>query len=250
MKIIPICSGKGGVGKTTTTIYLAQTLVHLGKKVLVIDYDFNRSLSKFMFTHFQKNEEEAITKNSYKMLFDDDSYERYIIKSTAGLDFIPAIERLKKVDIDFYDDLNLKYRFEKLLRSLNYEFVLLDLHNVVNVVLIAAIHSADHVISPMEYGSWSIDGTDDMLKVFKDIKSTIKKKIKFTVVPSRVSNSKLDELVEVCEHNGLNVSAFANINDNAVHTASNLGEFLNPKKHKAFERFLILANEVSNGRKK
>ncbi|RHX83276.1 ParA family protein [Leptospira stimsonii] len=250
MKIIPICSGKGGVGKTTNTIYLGQTLSHLGYKVLVIDFDFNRSLSKFMFSHFKINQNEAISKNSFNMLSDTDSFENYIFKTGQGIDFIPAVDRLKKVDLEFYDDPRLKFRFEKLLRNLNYDFILLDLHNVVNVVLLAALHCADHVISPLEYGTWSLDGTDDMLKVFKETEAGLKKKIKFTVVPSRISKNKIEELIEVCEHNGLYVSKFANINDNTVHTASNLGEFLNPKKHSAFDRFLILANEVANGRKK
>ncbi|MBM9578956.1 AAA family ATPase [Leptospira sp. 201903070] len=250
MKIIPICSGKGGVGKTTNTIYLAQTLSHLGNKVLAIDFDFNRSLSKFMFSHFNINENEAASKNSFNMLTDTESFENYIFKTGQGIDFIPAVERLKKVDLEFYDDPRLKFRFEKLLRELDYDFILLDLHNVVNVVLLAALHCADHVISPLEYGAWSFDGTDDMLKVFKETEAALKKKIKFTVVPSRISKNKIEELIEVCEHNGLNVSKFANINDNTVHTASNLGEFLNPKKHSAFDRFLVLANEVSNGRKK
>ncbi|MCG6195630.1 hypothetical protein DLM76_20685 [Leptospira yasudae] len=249
MKIIPICSGKGGVGKTTNTIFLGQTLSYLGYKVLLIDFDFNRSLSKFTLSRFGVNEQETTFKNSFNMLFEADDYSKYIFKTGENFDFIPTIERLKKVDLEFYDDPRLKYRFENLLRKLDYDFILLDLHNVVNVVLLAAIHSADHIISPMEYGDWGQEGTDAMYKVFKEVESSSSKKIKFTVVPSRVSKRRIEDLIEVCEHNGLSVSKFANYNDDIVHSASNLGEFLNPKKHSAFERFLVLAHEVSNGTK-
>ena len=41
MKTILIYSGKGGVGKTTTTVNIARALQEIGKKVLIIDGDIN-----------------------------------------------------------------------------------------------------------------------------------------------------------------------------------------------------------------
>ena len=38
-KIVVVTSGKGGVGKTITTLNLAGTYNHLGYKTLVIDLD-------------------------------------------------------------------------------------------------------------------------------------------------------------------------------------------------------------------
>lgn len=44
-KVIVITSGKGGVGKTTTTANLGICLARQGKKVLVIDADSQGSLT-------------------------------------------------------------------------------------------------------------------------------------------------------------------------------------------------------------
>lgn len=41
MKVILIYSGKGGVGKTTTTVNIAKTLLEQGKRVAILDGDIN-----------------------------------------------------------------------------------------------------------------------------------------------------------------------------------------------------------------
>src|SRR5215467_4176238 len=38
-RVVVVTSGKGGVGKTTSTAALGAALAHLGEKVVVIDFD-------------------------------------------------------------------------------------------------------------------------------------------------------------------------------------------------------------------
>ena len=57
MKAVIIYSGKGGVGKTTTTANIARLLAEHGKKVFVIDADINTPSmnSEFEGEHSQEN---------------------------------------------------------------------------------------------------------------------------------------------------------------------------------------------------
>lgn len=47
MKIIVAASIKGGVGKTSTAVFLAQALVTRGHNVLAVDGDHNNNLTDF-----------------------------------------------------------------------------------------------------------------------------------------------------------------------------------------------------------
>jgi len=80
-KIISVCSGKGGTGKSFLALNFGYKLSRLNKKVLVVDFDFN-----FSNLHLMINE---ISENPISNLFlQKSSFDELIFKYTENLHFI------------------------------------------------------------------------------------------------------------------------------------------------------------------
>ena len=96
MKSIIIYSGKGGVGKTTTTANVAKTLVDLGKKVYILDADVNTPSMNTIFPNPEPNTMLKINSLGYVtegMIFIQSSLIRSYIKD--------AIKDIKAFNPDF-----------------------------------------------------------------------------------------------------------------------------------------------------
>lgn len=96
MKAVIIYSGKGGVGKTTTTANIARLLAKHGKKVFIIDADIN---TPSMNTEFEgEHPQENIWIHSSGNMFDKFIYlEKSMVRQYLGL----AKKKLRLINPDF-----------------------------------------------------------------------------------------------------------------------------------------------------
>ena len=111
-KIITITSGKGGVGKSTTTANLATALAKDGKKVIAIDFDIGlRNLDMILGL------ENRIVYDVVDVMEGNCNLAQAIIKDkkTKNLHFIPASQTKDKEVLD-------KEKVRKLLEDLKKEF--------------------------------------------------------------------------------------------------------------------------------
>ena len=117
-EIIAIVSGKGGVGKTTTTANISTALAMMGKKVLMIDGDIGlRNLDLVL------GMQNSITYDFNDVLNDRCTDEQAIIQDEKypGLHLLPAPQNSSIDDID-------KEKLDALIEKLNpyYDFIFID----------------------------------------------------------------------------------------------------------------------------
>ncbi|WP_457560449.1 septum site-determining protein MinD [Caminibacter sp.] len=117
-EVITITSGKGGVGKSTTTANIASALAKLGKKVVAVDFDIGlRNLDMILGL------ENRIVYDVVDVMEGKCNLAQAIIKDkrTENLHFLPASQTKDKTVLD-------KEKVEKLINDLKKEFdyILID----------------------------------------------------------------------------------------------------------------------------
>lgn len=119
MQILPIASGKGGVGKSLLSANLAIALGQAGKKVVLADLDLGASNLHLAIGHNVKNNSIGtyITdKSDFKSIIEPTEYEN--VSFIAGDSQIPGLTSLKAVQ---------KAKLLRNFHSLDCDYLILDL---------------------------------------------------------------------------------------------------------------------------
>lgn len=162
-KIIAICNQKGGVGKTSTCLNLGAALSALNKRVLLVDFDLQASLTilfgykgkKSLYDVLDGGMEEMLSaiQNPYRNLWLLPSNNRMMLLQNYNN---------KKFEWTLKDKLNLIAK--------HFDYIIIDTPPSVEFFTLNALMAADLVIVTTQCEYLSLNGVDRMVDIMQSLK--------------------------------------------------------------------------------
>ena len=175
-KIIAVVNQKGGVGKTTTTINLATSLVAIGQKVLVVDMDPQGNASTGLGVD-KKDRQQSV----YELLLDDNlkaddcTYETNV----ENLYLIPATMDLAGAEVELYETKLKQFVLKAKIKEEreNYDFIFIDCPPSLGMLTINAMCACDTILIPMQCEFFALEGLSHLMKTYQEVKKVLNKNI-------------------------------------------------------------------------
>jgi len=166
--VIAMCNQKGGVGKTTTTINLGAALVETGRRVLLVDFDPQGSLSVGLGVN-----PHTLETSIYNLLLSREHTVDEVIQETSvdGLDILPSNIDLSAAEVQLVSEVAREQILSRVLNQVKdrYDVILIDCAPSLGLLTINALTASDRVIMPLECEFFALRGiallTDTISKV-------------------------------------------------------------------------------------
>ena len=170
-KTIAIVNQKGGVGKTTTAVNLADYLTKMGQRVLLVDIDpqANATSGSGLLPT-------GLLSGIYEALVGQRSMSDIIVNSPNGYSLAPSTINLAGVSVEL---VNLEEREFKLAQALepvqaDFDYIIIDGPPSLGLLTINSLVAATHLLIPVQAEYYALEGLKQLLDTIGLIQTHLK----------------------------------------------------------------------------
>ena len=169
-KIIAVTNQKGGVGKTTTSINLAASLAHHGKKVLLIDMDPQGNATMGCGV-----DKQSLLHTMNDVLLGEATALEILQKTKSNMDLLPSNGDLTVAEVKLLSMTARETRLKQALLPLKsqYDYLIIDCPPALNALTLNALVASDSVLIPMQCEYFALEGLTALLSTIEQINASV-----------------------------------------------------------------------------
>jgi chromosome partitioning protein len=171
-RTICIANQKGGVGKTTTSVNLAASLAHIGRRVLLIDLDPQGNASSGL--GLKRSDFQDL--NAYHVLIGENTISEATYQTRiTNLSVVPATPDLVGAEIELVDTQHREFKLKQEIQTVaaNYDYIILDCPPSLGLLTVNALTSADSFLVPLQCEYYALEGLSQLLNTAGIIKKNL-----------------------------------------------------------------------------